>query len=79
MFIIPLGPNRIHIYIKLVGTHFAPQKGSRAPQKGSDIQVLLRKYHLTTWKNALNGIFYTPLAPQNAGKICSDATASWYV
>ena len=43
--------------IKLGGTHFAPQKGSRAPQKGSDIQVLMKKYHFTTWKNALNGMY----------------------
>ena len=53
MFNLPLGPSRVQIYIKLVGTHFAPQKGTHAPQKGSDIQgsdiqVLMRKYHFAT-------------------------------
>ena len=53
MFNLPLGPSSVQIYIKLVEIHFAPQKGSRAAQKGSDIQgsdiqVLMRKYHFAT-------------------------------
>ena len=53
MFSLPLEPSRVQIYVKLAGTHFAPQKGSFAPQKGSfiegsDIQVLMRKYHFAT-------------------------------
>ena len=53
MFSLPLEPSRVQIYVKLAGTHFAPQKGSFAPQKGSfiegsDIQALMRKYHFAT-------------------------------
>ena len=62
MFNLPPTPSRVHIYIKLAGTYFAPQKGGFAPQKGSyiqgsDIQVLISKYHFVTY--AFIGILYT--------------------